>query len=153
MSTTALRIAFATSAVALASSIAACSGDTSSDDAFASAETSNLEVSPTAAPSCSPSGSGIVAQGMCAICCAGSGPAKPIFIKAARCLQSCGGGATSCQNRCWQQYDEDCSGSAHSACVKAEQCATDSCFNGVDPHPGGGGDDEDFGSGNRWNRR
>src|SRR5262245_645245 len=104
-----LRIAFATSAILSAGALTlACSGNAETD--AASAEASNLDVSPASAPHCEVEGSGLVAQGMCAICCAGNGPAKPIFVKTARCLRACGLGAHACQNECWAEYDEACSG-------------------------------------------
>jgi hypothetical protein len=61
------------------------------------------------------------------MCCAGNGPAKPIFEAAAACWAACGEKDEACWARCDQQFDQACA-AAGAACTAAVECVETICF-------------------------
>lgn len=64
---------------------------------------------------------------VCALCCAGNGPAKQIFEATIRCFAGCTKGDKKCEDACWTEYDTACK-AAGDACPVAEKCIETSCF-------------------------
>jgi hypothetical protein len=62
----------------------------------------------------------------CAMCCAGNGPAKPIFEAAGACFQGCGNSDKGCFDQCFKTLEEECY-SAGPECIAAMECMEKSC--------------------------